>query len=842
MLILLELIYLSYNKEEMRRLFFSSLGLLLGVALFVSIRISSENVKLAIEASKNVVASQFVEIVSDSGDLPEGLVKKIAGISGIKAIIPMMKKTLEVPQYLNNDISFVNVIGLDFLKLKDIYPDRDHVLKNDIDYLAPDPISVLASQKLTSKITGMMLPLEINGNVQQVKIRNVIPKELEGMDENKILMDIYHFQTLFKQYGHVSEIAILLFDPQNKEVIKEIQAQLPASVKVMTNNERSAYLDDITATFRFNLNFLITLTLLVTGIMTYNSISYYVLERRHEFSILMMLGAKPLRLVITVLAGNTLIAILSTVSGIFLGYLLAKIMIALIAQSISNIYFPLDITQIHLSSFTISTIFLIAIVTTWIASIIPCREIYKTTMRETISYQTYEQGFKKKITVLSIIGIVLLSGSLISIHPHILLYSSQIAFVSMLGIMVSIAFFQPIMLDYFLRFIERVLGKIFFASKLAAEHIHSTMRKHVIAISAMSMAIVLCAISFTIIDSTKKHVLDWVNQVNSANIYIKSAKNSSLNEYLPENVLQIAKSMPGVANYNVSVSKDIIYKNKPLTVEGIRFEALVDQNIVRFKTPETRQILQEIATPNAVFISDRTANQFNLKPGDSISIPTNHGPYLAKVAAVYYNYSSDRNFILMDVHRFSTMYDQRGIEEIALYLHNPRQSSSVIKQLRSELPNPNIVIQDNAQVKQTSNDIVTQAFGVGNVILVITLLAAVITLFITIEELILSRANEFTIFWMMGAKDFQIIAMCLWESMLVCCAAIINAIIPSSIIIYIMFFYLNKLFFGTDISLYIPYFYGMLFMGFLLCVGIIAGLIPALGMKKLMSVERLKYE
>lgn len=848
--IIIKIIYLSYDKEEIKRLLFSALGISLGVILFIAIRISTDNIKLSVSASQNYLGNSVVEIVSDNGIIPESDLEKIALMPEVKILMPISKKTIQI----NNDrgsMGFANISGLDVIKLLDFNHNADHahgyILASYLKYLSPDPVYVSVSQKLFDQVqnTPKELMLDINGARKKVLVADVIPKAMDpiGLDENKVIMDLANFQKIFNEYGSVNQITLVLFEPDNPTAISSIKSQLPANLKILNNSQKNSYVTDITSTFRFNLNFLIVLTLLVTGVMTYNSISYYILERRHEFGLLMMLGARPASLVTAVLIASTVIAIFCTIGGIFIGYWLSKVFISLITKSISNIYFPISITQVYIDSSIIITIFCITIAMTLIASILPCSEIYNIPLRETISYQTYEQNFQKQIKKITMIGFLLLVVSLICISPQILAYNRQIAFAALIGIMLSIAFFQPYMLDLFLRLSEFTVGKHFFSANLAAEHIRTTMRKNVVAIAAISMAIALCAISFIIIDSTKKNIFDWVDYVNSADIYVKGSTSDSIDEYLPNKVVNTVKILPGLADYDASVFKDIVYNNLPIRIEGKNFNVLGNQSIIKFTKPLTKFQIDEIATnPSNVFISDRAAKQFKLKVGDIISIPANTSNYPITIAAIYYNYSSDRNFILMNIDTFSKIYAQPNIQEISLYLKDHTQRSKILAELQNKFADQDIIIINNDEMRRITDDIVKQAFSVGDIILLITLAAAIITLFTTVGELILSRTNEFTIFWALGATDLQIFKMCFWESLLICVSAILTAIIPIAVMIYIIFFYLNQIFFGTDIFLYIPYKIGFIFILFLLFIGFLAGFLPALKMKKSMTAERLKYE
>jgi hypothetical protein len=185
---IIKIIYLSYNKDEFKRLLFAAIGILLGGALFTSVRISTENIELSLASSENYLSRNVIHIRSNTGFIPESLVKQIAFVPGVKSVTPVNEKFIK--GYIGKQsIGAVQIIGIDIIKILDFAGTKENKksissLSNYLKYYSKDPIYVLASQKLYNQAHDVPLDLEINGKLVKVQIGGVIPSSIESKVEN----------------------------------------------------------------------------------------------------------------------------------------------------------------------------------------------------------------------------------------------------------------------------------------------------------------------------------------------------------------------------------------------------------------------------------------------------------------------------------------------------------------------------------------------------------------------------------------------------------------------------------------------------------------------------------
>ena len=191
---------------------------------------------------------------------------------------------------------------------------------------------------------------------------------------------------------------------------------------------------------------------------------------------------------------------------------------------------------------------------------------------------------------------------------------------------------------------------------------------------------------------------------------------------------------------------------------------------------------------------------------------------------------------------FRQQYDDPRVESALLYLKDSSHYQHFLTSFNRTFPDTNIPIQNQIEIKNIGINMMDQTFKISKAIILGIFVLTVLTLFNILEQLILNRRHEFTIFWSVGATDFTLIKMCLWESFIIYTAAILSAIIPTIIELFLIFNYLINLLFGIEIILTISYQSIISFFILLFVLVIIEGLIPALRMRKFINAEGLRYE
>ena len=844
---LFKLLVASHLKQEKLSVLFAVISIILGVSVYVTIRLTTTNILDSFNASTNYISEKNTVSITSDDPISETIIPELLRIPSVDAIIPISMRYVQAYTGRNN-IGYVQVIGIDILainqiiKMDNVYKVQD--VSNYLGFLQDQPVQVLVSKRLAEKIETAPLSLLIKGNYKPIEPLAVV-NNTDVWGEYVLIVDIKNFQNLFTEYHVINQLQLTFNTPDLSKALSEVAAVLPPALKLSQGNENFNYAEDITSTYRFNLNFLNCLALLVTSIIIYNAISYYILERRRDFGIMLILGAQPDNLFLFALLTSVLLAVFCSLGGLIVGYLITWLNIKYIAQTFSALFLPLSITEVLFPPSLIIEVIALVVTIALLVSIFPCLEVYQIPARQTTFYQTYEEQFQTKIPKFTMFGSALLLLSLIGIIPPVLKWQPDIVYYALCGMLLGSSFFLPIMLRFFLAFLRKMILTVGLEATMAVDHIRSTMRKNIVAIAAMSIAISLYLTSMIIIDSTRYTCVSWINHILSADVYINN-KFSTLTfrgNYIPKEMVDFIATSPDIQAANLLAHKDIIYNNKSLRMIGMVFPTLETYYKIPFIRPMTEAELKStFSDPHNVVISEHFAHEFNYHIGDTISISGNHGLFQAKIANIFYNYTNYQNILLMPNTLFTSLYDDPRVESALIYLKDPANYQHFLNSLNAAFPEANLPIQNQMQVKNMGTNMLEQTFKISKAIILAIFVLTALTLFNILEQLILSRRHEFTIFWSLGATDSTLIKMCLWESFIIYIGAVLGGIIPTIMGLFLIFKYLTKMLFGVEIMLAISYESIISFFLLLAMLVILDGTIPAFKMKKFINAKGLRYE
>ncbi|WP_188668227.1 ABC transporter permease [Legionella impletisoli] len=830
------------------------ISIILGVSLFVTTRISVENIFSGFDAATSYVGNKdSVQITSETGQVPEFIIPLLLSVPEIDSVIPMSSRYLEA--YAGNHrVGYIYLVGTDILAIEHFIhldklrrPEKD--LASYLGFFLNEPVLAFMSTHLAEQSRHAPLFLRING-----KNKPVIPNFVFDNTQQKsshygdeiLIIDIKNYQNLFQSYSFIDQINLTFNTTDVQKAIDKIQHFLPKTLHIQQGNDNLYYANNITKAFRFVLNYLTSFALLVTAIIIYNAISYYVLDRRRDFGIILMLGGRAETLFFSTLLTSILLACLCTAIGVLLGYFISVITIKSVTQTISTLFLPVQVTEIHLPRTVIIEVFTVMILITGIVSVLPSREIFRIAPRQTVSYQTYEEAFKYKLKIPVAVGTVFLILSLLGLMYTYFTFNPVTGYIAFLAINISVCFFLPATMLFFLSQIRRIASYFRIEALITIDHIKATMRKHVVAVAAMSIAISLYLTATVMIDSTQYTALNWVDQVFSADLYVSDKNNvlpQFIGHYLPEGIIEEIKQVPGVKSVTLFSHKDITYQHEPLRVLSTNYETLEQNFNIQFVNSLSQEELKHLYhDATNVFISQHAAKMFHLKPGDVIELRSSNGIFKGRVANIFYNYFTFQNIVVIDHKIFKQLFHESRAEQAMISLNYPNDEKRVIDAIKQVFPYPNIVILYQQKMKETANHLFMATTGIGKGLVWAIMILTSLTLFSTIEQLILSRRRDFTIFWTIGASDFTLIKMCLWESFLICSAAVLNAIFPTVLILVLLFNFLDLILFGTDI--FASFSIASLFsFTMLLClIVLLNGIIPALKVKKLIHVDALRME
>ena len=233
----------------------------------------------------------------------------------------------------------------------------------------------------------------------------------------------------------------------------------PPARAITTPSQASGALGQMTAAFELNLQALSLLALVVGVFLIYNTVSFSVVQRRAVLGILRSIGATRRQIFALILGEALVLGLVGTLLGLGLGMIAGRGTVNLVAQTISDLYFAVDVQRVTVDPLTLLKGVAIGIGASLIAAVIPSLAATNTPPAGSLRRsQVEEQAHRLLIPVtLGALALNLIGVLLLTIPTNSLIVS----FASLFSVVVGGALLTPIVLIAAMRLLTPLMSAIF---------------------------------------------------------------------------------------------------------------------------------------------------------------------------------------------------------------------------------------------------------------------------------------------------------------------------------------------------------------------------------------------
>ena len=331
-------------------------GICLGVSAIISIGIINKSILHSFEDSINKVLGKAVLAVTGSpSGFPESLLDRVQTVPGVEYAVPVIETHGIL--YGGKEQSIM-ILGIDVLQDGNI---RDYSLKDDSSEI-PDPLlflakpdSILITREMAARegiSLDQRIKVETVRGMRTFRVRGLLNPEgpAKALGGSMAVMDIYAAQMAFGKEGRIDRIDVSVRKGEDLETVrKRIQAALPGGLRVVTPEGRTRQVEMLLATFQRNINIISFIAVFVGMYLIYNAVSINVVHRRKEIGILRALGTTRGQITAMFLGETFVIAVIGSLLGVGFGIVLAKSLVGIFGQVVSELYQSTSVSEISLS-------------------------------------------------------------------------------------------------------------------------------------------------------------------------------------------------------------------------------------------------------------------------------------------------------------------------------------------------------------------------------------------------------------------------------------------------------------------------------------------------------------
>ena len=834
-----------------RRLFQSGmfvLGVALGVAVVVAIDIANGSAGRAFTlSSESLVGRATHQIVGGPSGFDSRHYTRLRIEAGIKQSAPVVTEFLRV----DGSDRALRLLGVDPLVEE---PFRSYLAdeNEEVDFAAlnrliSEPGAVVISEGLAGRL-GLALDDELRlsagGRFSLARVVGILrPADNASRQalDDLIISDIASAQEIVGFDGRLSRIDLIL----DADEAEALDAALPAGLRLLDVKEDNS-LDQMIAAFELNLQAMSLLALVVGLFLIYNTVAFSVVQRRGALGIMRALGATRGQIFRFILLEAFILGLIGAVLGLALGIIFGRGAVALVSQTISDLYFSIDVQRISVSPLTLLQGALIGLGASLLAAAVPSWEATNTPPAGVMRRSDEEERARRMLPLISAGALALvLFGLLLLLAPGGL----ALSFAALMCIIVGGAMFTPAAMLLLLRLLTPLSAACFgVLGRLAARAVIRSLSRTSVAVAALTIAVSVIVGVSVMIGSFRGTVADWLRASLGAQIYVSpplfASNNASVD--VDRAVKGLALAVPGVravsSARHVSVDAPDYPNLPPVNLLASDFDIAGDNRRFKWSTVSVAEH-QAALDAGRVMVSEPFAFRRGIDESNNrIILSTDNGPQEFEIFGVYYDYSTDQGALYIARAVYDRYFADPFISSLGVFTDEDADVAAVIAGLRARLADYDLLVQDNASLRAGALEVFDRTFAITVALRLLTTLVAFIGILSALMALQLERAREYGVMRATGMTAGQLTRYAIIQTGLMGLVAGLLALPIGLATSLVLTHVINLRSFGWSMQVALQPAYFAEAMLVALAAALLAGLYPALLLGRLQPADALRRE
>ena len=817
-------------RRDPARTLLTLISIALGVAVVIAIDLAGDAATGSFQSSLTTLLGKVDYEIVANGGVDETLFAKLAKLPVNARFTPV----IEQPVAIGGSAS-TTLYGIDVLSNVELIPGDGTVF---------DPESlehaIVVSSDLAERLRlhkNDTVELRGQGNRMEFQIRLIAPKQ----HSEWVGVDIAAAQQLLNMYGRVDRVEVFLGPTQDSaEAEHAIRAVVPATYEIDTPGAKSEENRRMLRAFRWNLRILSYISLIVGAFLIYNTIAVSVVRRRTEIGILRAIGISSRGVLLIFLGEATMLGLLGSILGIGIGRLLAGGLLKLIAGTVNALFVTSTPGDVVLTPLSISIALVSGTGIAFFSALLPAMEAAGVAPAEAMSRAAREHDARLRVGRNAVIAIVAAVLAALCCLFGPIAGRPVMGYAATLLAIGAAAAISPGFVTSALRFLKRPLKRFAGAEGLiASRSLTASLARTSVVVTALGTAIAMMVSVGIMVGSFRETVQMWLGSQLQADLYLRATGPAAAGIFPPlaDAVPEIIRAAPGVADVDIFHAFEFRYEGSRATFGAGSAQIQRAKNTLRFLAGGYVD-----GNSDAAIVSEPFANKHHVRVGDVLKIPLGATLVSLKVRGIYFEYSSDRGYVIADRKTLLKYLPKQPITNIAVWLQPGADADKIRRDLETRLEKYPLGIAPNTWLREQAVIIFDRTFAVTYALEAVAIIVAMLGAANALLALVLDRRREIGLIRYLGATARQVRRMILTEAGLIGLLAGLLGLALGSALSLVLIFVINKQSFGWTIQFHPP---GLLLGAALLAVWIVtilAGLYPARVATGLKPVEVVHEE
>jgi len=698
---------------------------------------------------------------------------------------------------------------------------------------------------------GDALPIVAGGTRRTVTVAGLL--ELSGIARasggDLLLTDVFTAAELLGKRGLVDRVDIVLRTGFSRSALAaEIRRRLPPGLSLEPPGRAAETADRMVRAFRFNLNALGSLTLLVGLFLIANAVSIAVLRRRPEIATLRALGAARIAVFGAFLAEGLAIGAAGTVLGEILGLFASRAALSAVAGTVSTVYLPA--AKISAGDFTgpVAVAAAVGMAASLAAALWPALQATHVDPSPAMRPGADEGVARRRILARAgLAGLALAAAWLASRAPALDGFP-LFGFGAVGLVVVALALAGPLAVRLGAAIPGRLLIRLFGApGRLAAGFFGGALVRNGIAVAALAMALGMTLAMVVTVASIRETVRVWVESTLRSDLWIKADTGGrpGIVGDLPADILPFLRSIDGVEAVDPFRARDATdAAGRPFTLASGDFGVLARVGGLPFLDgADPRRVALTARARAEALVSEPYARRFGAQAGGTVTVPTPRGPRTFRVAGVYRDYSNDRGTVILDRALYLSLFADSRVTSVAV-LARPGVDANALRRRIQALSSGRyaLAISTNRELRRQVLVIFDRTFAVTHALEGIAIAVAVLGVANALVASAVERRRSFGLLRAIGASVGQIRRSTLLEALLTGLTGAIAALLAATAFAALLLLVINPQSFGWTVALRVPAGALLGASALVLAASVAAGIVPGRIASAVEPAEALQEE
>jgi putative ABC transport system permease protein len=236
-------------------------------------------------------------------------------------------------------------------------------------------------------------------------------------------------------------------------------------------------------------------------------------------------------------------------------------------------------------------------------------------------------------------------------------------------------------------------------------------------------------------------------------------------------------------------------------------------------------------------VSEPFANKHNVHVGSILWLPVGTKQHAFQVLGIYYDYSTERGFIVLDRDTLLKYLPDPAVSNIAVFLKPGADENEVRRGIDKVISGRAVMVFTNGRLRQQGIAVFDRTFRITYALEAVAVIVAVLGIAGALLAVVIDRRREFAILRFLGAAQPQVRRIILCEAGLLGLMANGIGLILGTLLSLILIFVINKQSFGWTIQFHWPVALLLAALTGVYVATVLAGLYPARTATQMNAIE-----